>query len=342
MAQRAAAVARALSAELGPGVMVEIVTFGRVATRVAAPDIGPAHATIAARDKTTHRVRAEGHGVTVAQDHLSLACAEPVLYSGSVVAVVSAWFPDRQSSDDSRRLVELAAIGLGSWWGRQEQQREYELAWTVDAGRARDQERRRLAYDLHGSVAQELAAARVSVDSADAKASSDPRSFARALAAARSHIHAAQVQTRRLIDALGARAVEDQGLMELVEGICREYESKLSLRGDTRVTLVASDIPNATSSVLNEAVAFVLREALQNVYEHAHAKRVEIAVARGKGSLVLTVTDDGQGFREVGSGTDRLHMGLSGIRERIHAVGGSISFESQDGQGARITAAIPI
>jgi signal transduction histidine kinase len=69
---------------------------------------------------------------------------------------------------------------------------------------------------------------------------------------------------------------------------------------------------------------------------------VEVAVALGRGYLTVTVRDDGVGFREAGSDDGRVHLGVSGIRERVRAVGGAVSFESGDRAGTRMTATIPL
>jgi signal transduction histidine kinase len=84
------------------------------------------------------------------------------------------------------------------------------------------------------------------------------------------------------------------------------------------------------------AAYFIACEALTNATKHARASRVTVSAQRRNGSLVICVADDGVGGAAPGGGT-----GLSGLRDRIGAQGGTLSIESERGAGTRLIAELP-
>ena len=89
----------------------------------------------------------------------------------------------------------------------------------------------------------------------------------------------------------------------------------------------------------------VAQEALTNVVKHAGAQHAEVHLEVADGRALLSVRDDGHGFDPAAAlarERDREHFGLKGIQERISALGGTCTFESQPGSGTAVVVSIPI
>jgi len=84
----------------------------------------------------------------------------------------------------------------------------------------------------------------------------------------------------------------------------------------------------------------VVQEALSNIVKHAAAERVSIVVSQRGGTVAATVDDDGRGFDEGAVRADAL--GLTGMRERLALVGGTLELESAPGRGTTVAAQVPL
>jgi signal transduction histidine kinase len=103
---------------------------------------------------------------------------------------------------------------------------------------------------------------------------------------------------------------------------------------DVRVHLEEGDrLPRPVESLL----FYVVQEALRNVRRHARAKRADVTLTRRPGSVVLSVEDDGVGFRP----QEAQGLGLRGIQERMEVSGGWMEITSSPGRGTTITVEVP-
>jgi signal transduction histidine kinase len=84
----------------------------------------------------------------------------------------------------------------------------------------------------------------------------------------------------------------------------------------------------------------IAQEALNNVVKHAHAKNVHIEISTEANAVVLTVRDDGEGFDA--SGAPRGRWGMTTMRERAEAAGGSFELQSKPGAGTVVRARVPL
>jgi signal transduction histidine kinase len=191
---------------------------------------------------------------------------------------------------------------------------------------AADQERRRIERDIHDGTQQRLVALALDLQSAQRRAddgAKDPTVLPHAV----SELQAAVEELREL-----ARGVHPAILTE--EGLGHALES-LALRTPLPVT-----VENRTNGRMPpeiEATAyFVASEALANVVKHARATRAAISVERRNGSLAIGISDNG-----VGGARPEPGSGLSGLADRVEALGGTIAVESPAGDGTRVHAEIP-
>lgn len=127
-----------------------------------------------------------------------------------------------------------------------------------------------------------------------------------------------------------------------LEAAIRDLGGALTDRVECRVSVDAALETRLTAET--EFVLFrVAQEALANVAKHADAATVQVRLGRRPGWADLDVVDDGRGFEptEAGSANGR-HFGLSAMRERVGAVGGSLKVASRPGGGTTLRASVPI
>jgi signal transduction histidine kinase len=102
-----------------------------------------------------------------------------------------------------------------------------------------------------------------------------------------------------------------------------------------------SDEIGRLSPDIEAAVYRVVQESLHNVAKYAQAKQVNVIVTREEGLLRVAIEDDGVGISST-TNPQRRSYGLAGMRERISALGGTLSVSSRKGHGTKITASVPV
>jgi signal transduction histidine kinase len=200
---------------------------------------------------------------------------------------------------------------------------------------AQDEERARVARELHDSTAQILAAMMLQLGVA-ARESSSPALDAR-IATLRELAAEALEEVRSLSHTMHPRVLDDLGLAAALEWIARQTRDQESFD----VEVIAEEgppIPAPLASVLYR----VAQEALRNAARHASASRVEILLRRAPGSATLEVCDDGRGFDVRGAEERRPGMGMFSMRERVGLVNGTLVVESAPGRGTRVVATVPL
>lgn len=207
---------------------------------------------------------------------------------------------------------------------------------------AQEEERRRVARELHDEAGQLLTALKLSLEmlDEDLRAAQDDKAALelgqRQLASAISLSEKAMAHIRGLVHNLRPTALDDLGLNSALEGLCHDFAQR-------RDVSVAYHTNVEESLLLSSSVQIVayrfLQEALTNVSKHAQATEVKVSVEKGAGNICLSVEDDGVGF-DIFPATDGL--GLLGMRERLESVGGKLEIHSRANDGTRLVATIPI
>ena len=201
---------------------------------------------------------------------------------------------------------------------------------------AQDEERARVARELHDSTAQILTAVMLQLGAA-ARESDSPPLTAR-IATLRELAAEALEEVRSLSHTMHPRILDDLGLVAALEWLGRQARSQTSL--DVQVCAVAAEtpIPAPLASVLYR----VAQEALRNAVRHADATLVELALRQEPGVAVLEVRDDGHGFDVRSAEERRPGMGLFSMRERVALVNGRLAVTSARGTGTRVVATVPL
>ncbi len=200
---------------------------------------------------------------------------------------------------------------------------------------ARQEEAERIARDLHDHLGSELTALNWEIQNlrgaiAVAKAVD--------VTAALEHL-AAMVQmnietVRRVAFELRPAIPDSIALRATIESLAREFRSRSDL-----VCRLSGELPDVPLSEKHAAAIYrIVQEALTNVRRHADAKHVEIAFSVENQDLVITVADDGQGFREE-DGTNGL--GMIGMRERARIAGIALEIRSAVGGGTTVVLRVP-
>lgn len=186
--------------------------------------------------------------------------------------------------------------------------------------RAQEDERRRIARDLHDEVGQVLTAVKIELDLAGRRESSEMVS--RALS-----------QVRDVSNVLRPRALDELGLLPALRGLIEDFGRRTRIEA----TLEAPESLRPFAPELQVALYRLVQEALTNVGRHADAGTVRVVLDAPDGSVHVTVQDDGRGV----AGEPTANLGLLGARERVTALGGSLRVAGTPGGGFRLEADIP-
>jgi len=184
---------------------------------------------------------------------------------------------------------------------------------------AQEEERRRIARELHDEAGQILTAVKIDLDLAGRHESAEL--VGRAIA-----------QTRNLSNLLRPQVL-DLGLVPAIRSLTDDFSARTQVT--TSLTLPESLFEISPDRQV--AIYRIAQEALTNVSRHADAKRVRVVLDAEDDHIALTVEDDGRGP----SGELRPHLGLIGMRERVAALGGTLTVGPGNGSGFRIEARIP-
>ena len=224
-------------------------------------------------------------------------------------------------SDSFKRLLERI---------EEERRRSGQLAM-----RAQEEERRRLARDLHDEVNQALTAILLRLE---ALAQESPPEREREVAELKKLVNQAMEELLNLARQLRPSALDDHGLLPAIEAQLKRFSARTGIE----VRLHTEGYPNELPEVLQTAIYRVAQEALANVGRHAGATVVEVDLDAADGRAELRVRDDGAGFDpgtipRAGSQGPGAGLGLSGMAERARLVGGELDVRSAPGGGTSVT-----
>jgi PAS domain S-box-containing protein len=206
---------------------------------------------------------------------------------------------------------------------------------------AQEEERRRVAYEVHDGLAQVAVAAHQNLQAFARRHPPESERGRKELDTILMQVRATVSDARRVIANLRPTALDDLGLAAAIsleverlgdEGYYVDYDERL---GDGR-------LPKEMEITLFR----VAQEALTNVRKHAGTQRVSIELTRRNGEICLAVQDFGSGFDpaalETLGGSPGERVGFAGMRERVNMLGGEFEVQSRQGEGTLIVATIPL
>lgn len=198
---------------------------------------------------------------------------------------------------------------------------------------AQEEERKRIARELHDGIAQSLAALRVRLRVART-AETDARS--KALERIGADIGEATEELRRIAQGLRPPALDMLGLVPAIESYARSVTDTSGVEVHTDMTSLSGQLGSDAELALYR----IIQEALTNAARHSGARSAHVTLEVQGGWVVAVVSDDGRGF-DIDSEMDSGGLGLFGMQERGAYVGGSVQIESEPGRGTRVRVMIP-
>jgi signal transduction histidine kinase len=195
---------------------------------------------------------------------------------------------------------------------------------------AQDQERRRIERNIHDGAQQQLVALAVKLRLAESLVGRDDEKARDLLAQLQADTQETLEDLRDLARGIYPPLLADKGLAAAVEAQAR--------KSPLAVSVEANDVGRAGQEV-EAAAYFCLLEALQNAAKYANANRVIVRLGSENGSLSFAVEDDGDGFDPA---TTPPGSGLTNMRDRVDALGGSVRVLSRPGGGTEVAGTIPI
>jgi signal transduction histidine kinase/ligand-binding sensor domain-containing protein len=200
---------------------------------------------------------------------------------------------------------------------------------------AQEEERRRIARDLHDDLSQKLALLAIEVDElgSDAKSIGDGPARVRAVA---DRARGITTDVHNLSHQLHPATLETLGLVAALQGLCGE----LSAPDGFAVGFQHEPVPRSIPPEAALCLFRIAQEALHNVVKHSGVQHAEVRVWFADHSLHLAVSDSGRGFTPGAHKANAL--GLVSMRERVHLVDGELEIRSAPGSGTRVYAWVPL
>lgn len=227
-----------------------------------------------------------------------------------------------------------SAVGNARLHGSLEQLEEQRRDLLARLVRAEEEERRRIAADIHDDPIQAITAAGMRLDVLR-RCLSDPEHLAE-LGRAREAVGGAVQRLRSMLFQLHPPALAREGLPAVLRAILDELEQEASLRVRLEIRAAAEPPPEGRTILYR-----IVQEALANVRKHAQASSVSVLLEERDGGFSIRVEDDGVGFESEDVGELPGHMGLPGIRERAKLAGGTCRVHSAPGAGTTVEAWVP-
>jgi signal transduction histidine kinase len=238
-----------------------------------------------------------------------------------------------QSLELERASTELADLNETLESRVHEQTRDLRRL-TDHLERAREEERTRIARELHDQLGQELTALHLALALSTQRFTKDPKSIGGNLEEMTALLKRTQTTTRNLVTELRPQLLDELGLQAGIEWLIRQTEQ----RSEVHCTLAAEALDKLPPDV--STIAFrIVQEALTNVVRHANAKEVEVRLAAHNGTLDLAVSDDGIGLP---IGERPSGFGLIGIRERVATRAGKMELGERPGGGTVLSVSLPL
>ncbi|HTU48445.1 MAG TPA: two-component regulator propeller domain-containing protein [Bryobacteraceae bacterium] len=214
-----------------------------------------------------------------------------------------------------------------------EQHRSEITALNERLMRAQEEERMRIAGELHDGVLQQITSLTLRLGTATLKLSpdSEPKAKIREL---QKDLVQIGTEIRHLSHELHPVLLQESGLCAALSSYCQEFSK---IRG-IPVSCDADESVNELSPEAALCLYRIAQEALGNVGKHSRAAQVQVKLQRSDGNVCLSVSDDGVGFN---SQQKSGGLGLINMRERVHQLNGIFEFDSEAGRGTRIKATVP-
>lgn len=202
---------------------------------------------------------------------------------------------------------------------------------------AQEQERTRIARELHDNINQRLAILQVEIDQVQENPPATQADLREQLELLRTRLSDTSNEIQALSHRLHSSKLEYLGLV----AACRSFCNEAAENQKVPIEFKADDVPDIVPQEVSLALFRVLQESLQNAIKHSHAERFEVHLRGTSSEVQLAVRDNGIGF-DVEAMMSNRGLGLVSMRERISLVGGTIFIRSEQMHGTEVEVHVPI
>jgi PAS domain S-box-containing protein len=263
------------------------------------------------------------------------------------------------TAQDGRRIVMASRWALQ--WGKRDQeprvlvinnditerkrgeeslvsQREQLRALAERLQWVREEDRKRVARDLHDEIGQILTAIKMDMTWMTRHLPESESVMLTRLAESIQLINDGVKTVRNICSGLRPGVLDDLGLAAAIEWQSNEF----ALRNGVECKVSVPPIDLHLDGDRATATFRIFQECLTNVTRHAQAKSVRVALCQEEESILLVVEDDGVGFKETGQSNKLGSLGLLGMKERAQFCGGEVHISSSPGKGTTVTVRVPV
>ena len=206
---------------------------------------------------------------------------------------------------------------------------------------AQENERRRIAQEIHDGLATQLAAVKYSLErKVQQLGQGPPKDSGITIEEIISLLGQAMEETRRIMSNLRPSLLDDLGIVPTLSWYFREFRKTYpEILLEEAITIEEDGVPEHLKIVIFR----ILQEAASNAARHSRANRIRVALEKKEGRIQFTVADNGHGFdpRKAAANGQPQGLGLVSMRERAEFTGGTFTVESQAGQGTLLQASWP-
>jgi PAS domain S-box-containing protein len=201
---------------------------------------------------------------------------------------------------------------------------------------AHEEERTRIARELHDDISQRIVLLAVRLDELQEGRTSSLAQLKRELAGARDEVQELATDIQALSHRLHSSKLKEFGLDFAAAGFCKEFSEQKGLRIDFH----SENLPKQLSEEISICLFRVLQEAVQNAAKHSGARHFQVSLRNGSNEIELTVADSGIGF-DPEMALRKNGLGFTSMRERMKLVNGELSIESRLQRGTTVRARVP-
>lgn len=198
----------------------------------------------------------------------------------------------------------------------------------------REEERTRIAREIHDELGQTLTCMKMDAIWLERKLREDQKDLKEKTLSTIELIDATINTVRRISSELRPGVLDNLGLFSAIEWQAKEFEKRTGVM--CYLDIPAEPVP--MEQEISTALFRIFQETLTNITRHAEADRVKIKLYFTPGTLMLEVSDNGKGMSEVNKPTS---LGILGMKERAVIVGGTVNIESKPGSGTKVKVSIP-
>lgn len=248
----------------------------------------------------------------------------------------------RSAHSEMEERVRLRTAELSAEVEERQKAQEHILSLTQQLIRIQEDERQRIARDLHDNVAQDLSSIVLNMETLfDGHSIIEPQVLERGKAVT-DIVRGAIGSVRTIAYGLRPPALDQLGLPRAIKQYCDEIADRCGVDID----FFATGIENATLDFDTEINIYrMIQEALNNMAKHAEAERASVRLVRSHPDLLIRIEDNGGGFevgKRMSEAVEEKRMGLKSMEERARLIGGSMEVQSLVGTGTRIIFKIPL